>query len=40
MSIVIENKYQDKQKKKKEKRKGLGEGRRWKIRVSNGPGML
>jgi hypothetical protein len=29
-----------KKKKEKKKRKGLGEGRRWKIRVSNGPGML
>lgn len=38
MSIVFENKYQDKQGKKK--RKGLGEGRRWKIKGSNGPGML
>jgi hypothetical protein len=37
MSIVFENKYQDK---KKIKRKGLGEGRRWKIKASTGPGML
>jgi hypothetical protein len=38
--LKINTKINKKRKKKKEKRKGLGEGRRWKIRVSNGPGML